>query len=289
MITVEVLNLENLIPLQLVSALNEDAVLEVMRDVVAGARDHWIKLARERFHTTKVEYIDAIQEVEWRGKDSAAIALVGVLPNILEQGMAATDMHDTLLGPNVPVAPMGEKGKHERVEGGYFRAIPFRHYTPGAGSYGAQMGKALAKLMGTDYSKRIGAAVYAAAKKLQPTLTDPYTGKSAWGERLDAPRMAELQKRRKISIPKIKPYHASDPYSGMVRIQKTYGSKDPRSTQSHYKTFRTIAVDGGGNPIGSSPWIRSATAGAFLAKEVSEYVGTRLAPMAFQAYVDSLR
>ena len=286
MITVEVLNLENLIPLELVTALSEDSVLEVMRDVVAGARDHWIKLASRQFHTTKEQYIGAIQEIEWRGKDTAVIALVGVLPNILEHGMGNMDMRKTMLGPNVPVGPVGQKGtKHPRVEGGYFRAIPFRHYTPGAGSYGAQMGKALEKLVGAAYSKQIGAAIYAAAKKLQPSLTDPYTGKTKWGERLDAPRMAELQKRRKIVIPKIKPYHASDPYSGMVRMQKTYGE----ATQGQYKTFRTIAVDGDGNAIGRTKWVRNATVGANLAQQVSEYVGTRLAPMAFQAYVNSLR
>jgi len=285
-ITVEVLNLENLIPLELVTALSEDSVLEVMRDVVAGARDHWIKLASHQFHTTKEQYIGAIQEIEWRGKDTAVIALVGVLPNILEHGMRTVDMHDTLLGPNVPVGPVGQKGtKHPRVDGGYFRSIPFRHYTPGAGSYGAQMGKALQKLLGPGLSKQIGAAIYAAAKKLQPSLTDPYTGKTKWGERLDTPRMAELQKRRKIVIPKIKPYHASDPYSGMVRMQKTCQG----ATQSTYKTFRTIAVDGNGNGLGSSPWIRPASVGADLAKQVSEYIGTRLAPMAFQAYVNSLR
>jgi hypothetical protein len=269
MITVEVLNLENLIPLELVYALNEDSVLEVMQ------------LARKQFHTTKAEYIGAIQEIEWRGKDTAVITLVGVLPNLLEHGMRTTDMHDTLLGPNVPVAPRGQKGKHPRIEGGYFRAIPFRHYTPGAGAHGAQMGKALENLMGPAYAQQIGKAIYGAAKKLDATYKDPYS-KTHWGGRLDT---AAVQSQKKISIPKLKPYHHSDIYAGMVRIQQTY----EKATQSQYKTFRTISVDGSGSPLGSSPWIRPGTTGANLAKQVSEYVGTRLAPMAFQAYVDALR
>ena len=282
MITVEVLNLENIIPLELVSALSEDSVLEVMQDVIAGARDHWIQLAKKQFHTTKTEYIGAIQKIEWRGKDTAVIALVGTLPNILEHGMGTVDMHDTLLGPNVPVGARGEKGtKHPRVEGGYFRAIPFRHYTPGAGAHGVQMGKALEKLLSPSYAKQIGAAIYGAAKKLSPTYKDVY-GPTHWGGRLDTPA---LQAQKQISIPKLKPYHHSDPYAGMVRIQQTY----EKATQSQYKTFRTISVDGEGTPLGSSPWIRPGTPGADLAKQVSEYVGTRLAPMAFQAYVDSLR
>ena len=287
MITVEVLNLENLIPLELVSALSEESVLEVMHDVIAGARDHWVKLASKQFHTTRETYIGAIQEIEWRGKDTAVIALVGTLPNILEHGMDSVDMHDTLLGSNVPVGPVGQKGtKHPRAEGGYFRSIPFRHYTPGAGAHGAQMGKALEKLLGPEYSKTIGKIIYGAAKKLTATTKDPY-GKTEWGGRLDTGDLYSWKNSKlpKPIIPKLKPYHHSDPYAGMVRIQETY----EKATQSQYKTFRTISVDGSGGPLGSSPWIRPGTPGADLAKQVADYVGTRLAPQAFQAYVDSLR
>ena len=71
----------------------------------------------------------------------------------------------------------------------------------------------------------------------------------------------------------------------MVKMQKTYGG----ATQSSYMTFRMISVDAEGNGIGSSPWIRPATTGAFLSQQVAEYVSTRLAPMAFQAYVNSIR
>jgi hypothetical protein len=285
MIEVQVLNLENLIPLELVTALNEDAVLEVMRDVIEGARDHWIKLASERFHTTKTTYINGIQPVEWRGNDLAIISLVGMLPNMLEQGMGQKDLHDTLLGPNVPTVPVGQKGKHPRKEGGYFRAVPYRHRTPGAGAYGAPMGKALEKLLGSAWSQQLGKDIYNAAKQLAPTLTDPYTGKTSWGERLDTGNIRATKTRQSVYVPKAKPYHAVDPYSGMVRQEKTYGG----ATQSSYTTFRTISVDAQGAGIGSSPWIRPATPGALLAQQVAEYVSTRLAPMAFQAYVDSIK
>jgi len=280
MIEITVLNLENLIPLELVSALNENAILEVMRDIVDAARDHWIKLAGQHFHTTKTEYINGIQPVDWQSMDTAVISLVGMLPNLLEKGMGAKDMHDTLLGPNVPTVPLGQKGKHQNKDGGYYRAIPFRHRTPGAGAHGAPMGKALEKLLGPGLAKQFGKDIYNAAKKLAPSLSDPYTGKTAWGERLDAPQ-----------VPKLKPYHATNPYQGMVKLQKTYGAHIDilNKPQSQYMTFRTISVDGQGNPTGSSPWIRPATPGANLAHEVADYVSTRLAPMAFQAYVDSIR
>ena len=123
MIEVQVLNLENLVPVEFVSQLSEANVIDVLKDVVNGARDYWVQLAMDRFHTTQSQYVQGIQEVEWRGNDVAVISLVGMLPNILEQGMDRKDMHETLLGPNVPTAPRGQKGKHPRKEGGYYRAI----------------------------------------------------------------------------------------------------------------------------------------------------------------------
>jgi len=287
MIEVMVLNLENLIPLELVSALQEDSILEIMRDIVDGARDHWIKLASTQFHTTKDTYINGIQPVDWRGNDSAVISLVGMLPNILEQGADRQDMHDTLLGPNVPSVPLGQKGKHPRKKGGYYRAIPFRHRTPGAGAHGAPMGKALEKLLGSAWSQQLGKDIYKAAKGLAPTLTDPYTGKTAWGERLDTANIQAAKTRQNVYVPKAKPYHAVDPYQGMVKMQKGYG--EDGKPQSQYMTFRTISIDASGNGIGSSPWVRQGTPGAHLAQQVATYVATRLAPMAFQAYVDAIR
>lgn len=280
---IEILNLESIIPLELVYALDEKAVLAVMRDVVDGARDYWIQLASKEFHTTKQEYIQGIQEVNWISEDTAVISLVGVLPNILEQGMAAKDLHDTLLGPNVPVAPLGQPGKHPRKEGGYYRAVPFRHRTPGQGAHGTPMGQAHEKMLGSDWSKQLGKDVYKAAKKLEASVTDPYTGRTKWGGRLDTRQITN--KGEQVFVPKLKEYHAADPYSGMVRMEKTY----EQATQSSYMTFRTISVDAGGQGVGSSPWIRQATPGRNLASKVAEHVGSRLAPMAFEAYVKGLR
>jgi len=279
---IEVLNLENILPLELVYALDEKAVRVVMQDVVDGARAYWIQEASKEFHSTKSEYIAGIQEVDWVSVDTAVISLVGVLPNILEQGMAQTDLHDTLLGPKVPVVPVGQKGKHPRKDGGFYRAIPFRHRTPGSGAHGAPMGSAYSKLLGSDGAKQLGKDVYKAAKALNPTLTDPYSGKTAWGDKLDTEPM---------NIPKLQPYHATDIYSGMVKQQKSYGAHMDivNKPQSSYMTFRTISTNSQGKGGGSSPWVRPATTGKFLAQRVAEYVGTRLAPQAFQAYVDGLR
>lgn len=283
---IEILNLENIIPLELVYALDEDAVKAVMRNVVDGARAYWIKLASQTFHTTKTSYIQGIQEINWISDDTAVISLVGMLPNILEQGMAQTDMHDTLLGPNVPISALGQKGKHPRKDGGFYRAVPFRHRTPGAGSYGTPMGGAFASTLGVDGAKALGKDIYKAAKKLEPTITDPYTGNTKWGERLDTSQIKSTGKKVWRIVPKLKSYHAADPYSGMIRSEKTY---DVATQTGGYTTFRTISSDANGAGLGSSPWIRPATSGKFLAKQVADYVSTRLAPQAFEAYVSNLR
>ena len=280
MIEIQVLNLENLVPVEFIAAFTDEAMLKVLKSVIEGARDHWAELARKNFHTTMGTYIDGIQPVEWRSNEVAVISLVGLLPNLLEQGMKTTDMHDTLLGPNVPSAPVGQKGKHPRKDGGFYRAIPFRHYTPGSGAHGQTMSSIFEKLLGKEGAAQLGKDAYRAAKKLKGSLTDPYTKKTSWGERLDTANIKAAKTREKVFIPKLKPYHAVDPLQGMVKMQKKYEKK----TQSSYMTFRTI-TDG----PSSSPWIRQGTPGKHLAQEVSEYVSTRLAPMAFQAYVNSLK
>jgi hypothetical protein len=280
---IEVLNIESLIPLELVYALDERAVKVVLADIMAAARDFWITQAGRTFHTTKQTYIQGIQEVEWLGEDTARISLVGVLPNILEQGMGQRDLHDTLLGPNVPVAPLGQPGKHPRKEGGYYRAVPFRHRTPGQGAHGTPMGMAHEKMLGSEWARELGKDVYKAAQNLEASVTDPYTKQTKWGGRLDTRQLAN--KKGSVYVPKLKESHAVDPYQGMVRMEKTYEG----ATQSSYATFRTISVDGEGKGVGSADWVRPATTGKFLAHQVAEHVATRLAPQAFEAYVRGLR
>jgi hypothetical protein len=280
---IEVLNLENLIPVEFMYAMDEGVVKSLMASIVEGARDHWITLARKTFHTTKQTYIEGIQEIHWLSEDTAVISLVGVLPNMLEQGSSARDLHDVLLGPNVPVSPRGEPGKHPRKAGGFYRSIPFRHRTPGQGAHGTPMGQAHEKMLGTAWSKQLGKDVYRAAKKLEASVTDPYTKKTKWGGRLDSRQVRN--KGEQVYIPKLKAYHSANPYQGMVRMEKKYDT----GKGSSFMTFRTISVDAGGQGVGKSPWIRPGRQGSFLAKQVAEHVGTRLAPQAFEAYVRGLR
>lgn len=253
------------IPAEVMAALDESQIQVVLEDIADAARNHWIKVAGAGLTRTRQDYISGIQSVEMK-EGVAVIQLVGVMPNLIEQGMPAMDMHDTLLGPNVPTVPVGERGKHQRKDGGFYRAIPFRHATPTAnGVTGAPMGSQYDGHAAVADARALGRAVYNKAKKLEGSTSQP-GGRTKWGDRLPGGL-----------APKLKPHHKSDIFAGMVRLEKTY----KKATQSSYMTFRTIST-------GSDGWIRPRTEGRHFALEVEAFV-RELAPQAFEAYVQSLK
>ena len=245
---------EDLIPAELGIALSPAVVQEVLTDVMASARHHWVTEAGKRLHATAGDYVGGLQEVVVEGT-TATLALTGAFPVMLEEGAPAYDMHDTLLGPNVPVAGPGGRGKHPRKGGGFYRSVPFRHQTPGTlGVAGAPMGNQYGRGLpdaGTTQSA-LGKAVHAAARRLAPTTGMPGGG-TKWGGRLpDGVGGAGL----------LKPHHTTDIYAGMVRQQKTYG----RATQNTYTTFRTIS-DG---KMGG--WIHPGITGVHILDSVVQHV-----------------
>lgn len=271
--TVEIADLDQMVPKDILDALSLDVTDQLVRDIADAARAEWIRLAGKDLRTTRRDYLNGIQPVQMRGKGTAVITLLGELPNIIEEGMDTLDLHDTLLGPNVPISEPGNYGKHLKVmKGGglgYYRAIPFRHATPGTGgAVGQPMGRLYREsAYGEDFVKKfkkLGKDVYGAAKELKPTKGDPY-GKVSYGGRLP-----------EGMAPKLKPHHATDIFAGMIREEKTY----VEATQSQYMTFRTIST-------GSPGWIRPATTGRHYAKKVGDYVA-RMAPKALDAFVQEL-
>ena len=268
---IEFINLDALVPPGIATGMEKTILASTMSAVAEAARTEWIRLAGAELHTSRRDYMNGIQPVEY-GEDVATVALVGVLPNIIEQGQAETDMHQTLLGPQVKVAPMGERGKHQRwtedpdtgafFPNGYFRAIPFRHGTPDSGgAVGPSMGSAYDGHKAVQDAEALGKFIYDQAQGLTGSKTEPYSGKTKWGGRVKSPYDGPA------IAPKLKPYHATNIYEGMVKLEKTYKKK----TQSSYMTFRTIAVDGSGQPVGKSPWIRPATQGRHLVKQVRAF------------------
>jgi hypothetical protein len=261
-------DLSNIIPPELVG-LHPSALEPLVRDIATAARAEWIRVAGAELRTSRRDYLRGIQEVVFAG-NTATVSLVGQLPNIIEQGMGRIDMRDTLLGPNVPVAPEGRFGKHLTIRPsgavGFYRAIPFRHATPGTGgAVGQAMGEQYQGHEAVEDAGQLGQRVYERAKKLKATTSDPYKG-TKWGGRLPVGL-----------APLLKPHHKTDIFAGMVRERKTYS----KARQSKYVTFRTIST-----LIRDESWIRKATSGRHFSKKVSRFVD-EIAPKALSAYVQN--
>lgn len=265
---IQVEQIDSLIPPEVLAKLAPPQVDEVLANIATSARNHWIKLAEQDQSHLRFDYISGIQPVEMQ-PGQAAIALVGEIPHFLEDGAPAQDLRDTLLGPNVPVAPFGQKGKRLAKAGHYYRAIPFRHTTPGTEE--EPRGKTVGQEMGSAYSgheavsdaKKLGKDVYGKAIKLAATRSAPGRG-AVYGGRLEAGL-----------APKLKPHHKTDIYAGMIKEKKKYAKAD----QSKYYTFRTIseAVTEG--------WIRGPIQARKYAQQVQQFI-QKLAPKAIAALLE---
>ena len=264
--------LTGVLPGDYMRELGRTAVNELLDTVASAARAKWVKLAKANLTSTQGRYVDGIQPVqalpstpETQGR---VIQLVGQLPLALENGQKAYDMHDTLLGPSVPVVDRGKglKGKHRKKDGGFYRAIPFRHQTPGTdGLLGPAMGKAYEGMLGQKEAAALGKRIYNEAIKLTRTTGMPGT-KITWGTRL-ATGLA----------PKLKEHHATDIYASMAKQSKFY----EQVTQSSYVTFRTIST-------GSPGWFRKATPGLFLAKQVQDFIERDVIRQTFEDMLEEL-
>ena len=243
--------------------LTRNAITTVLDGVASSAWNHWVKIAKEDNSHLKNDYVNSIQPVQ-AGKNVWTITLLGENAHLIEDGSPSVDMRDFLLGPDVPVVPIGEKGKHQNAKGGFFRAIPFRHTGPNAGAViGQAMGSAYNKKLGIEAAYKMGKTIFRKAKQLEASITTQYGKKTKWGERLKAGY-----------APKLKAHHKSDIYAGMVRHSKTY----EKDTQSSYSTFRTISTtvkDG---------WIRKPIPARHYAEDVQKFIN-RMIPRAIDAYL----
>lgn len=252
-------------PPGLIDGLTEAVARQAIRAIADQARDAWIVLAQEQLTESQLDYINGIQQVTADPSQPMGlqIELLGQVPNQIEAGSPGVDMRSYLLGPKVPVVPVGsgQKGKHQNKKGGFYRAIPFSHQNPGGvGVTGTPIGRPYAGHPAVANVNEMAAAIWKAAKKLAPTTGMP-GGKITYGGRLPA-GMA----------PKLRSHHKTDIYAGLIRQSKTYA----KATQSTFTTFRTISTNGTG-------WIKGAVAGKQLCAKVAEDVRTRIAPETFQA------
>lgn len=232
------------------------------------AKAKWSQEAYNSLKTTQKQYSEGIQAPEIN-EGMATIVLTGTLANRIENGWAAYDLHDTLLGDNVPVVPAraGQKGKHQKRDGsGFYRTIPFRHQAPGtAGAEGAPIGDAYSKQMGAHIGEPLAKVVYRMAKSMTVSKMGA-DGKMNWAASLP----------RKV-MPKLRPHHSDSIYAGMYRVQHEYG----QVAQTTLRTFRTIAT-------GSPGWRVDAKPGIHLAPKVADYV-TSIAQDTLDAIVEKMK
>lgn len=297
------IDLRAIVPEGILAAVSEDAVDSIMRDIAEGARHEWIRLAGKNVRAQAPTYLRAIQAVRF-GRGTATITLLGEEANRIEQGHPRIEQKHGLLGAKVPVTEPPAKGKRQRykrerrggktvlTEDGFYRPVPIRHATPQTrGQVGTPMGDAYRDALGPKAAARLGRAVYAAAKELAPTTTEPYGSGTQWGGRLDTSELVYGKKKTPINVPKLKEYHTVDIYAGMYRMEKTY----EQATQGYYQTFRTISVDGSGMLVGAKgkpkhpdSWVIPEKKGLHIAEDVRKYVA-KISPESFRAYVEAMK
>lgn len=258
--------------MQLLSTLG--ARYQIARNIMEGCKAKLIKTASEKLHSTRADYIAGIQPITREGT-SLVLALVGVLPNMVENGWDERFLHETLLSDEV-------HGWKLSAEGYRYRSIPFRHKTPGAGPQGGQP-------MGSQYSgsrnpmslaaphaivedtMALGKKIHGAAKKLV-TAAEEAAGKGS--SRLGA-GMAPLLRK----------HHATDIYAGMIvnkqAVQKPNGKPGEVSHQRTYTTFRTISE---AHP---DAWYHPGIQARDFMDTLGDYV-RKVTPGAIQAYVDEV-
>jgi hypothetical protein len=194
-------------------AAGPNDVDRLLRGVSAVVHQRWVSLAQQNLRTTARDYVAGIQPVEVKNR-VARVVLVGVVPNLVENGMSAFDLRTTLLG-------LGARNARTAKDGSRYNTIPFGHGTPGSG--------------GRNVGRPMPQAIHTIAKKLAPTLSKPEGG-TQWGGRIH-PGMRMSSAARAILSTKEKPWHWGSTYLGMVRQQKTYA----KATQNKYTTFRRIS------------------------------------------------
>lgn len=251
-------NINNRFNAKQLEVLTPQRLSSILATVAYSARAQWIKIASNDQSHLKAEYLDSIQPVQVNRLGGIySISLVGELAHVIEDGAPKLDMRTTLLGPNVPI---GERGKHINAQGGFYRAIPFRHKVKDIGNLYIRAGM---NKEGIAAVRSMAKTIRAEIKTLKPSLTMPGSRKTLWGERLG-----------KGYAPKLKSWHKTDIYQGMVRLEKTY----EKATQNQYMTFRTIST------TVTTGWYRRPIAARHYADKVSEYVG-KMIPKAIDAFV----
>lgn len=213
----------------------------------------------------KQPYMDSIRWL-MTGDFSAVVSTDYGLASDIETGRAPRDMK-TMLDTSMKTRVVA-KGKNA---GKRYLIIPFRHSTPGH--------TAMGQAMPSD--------IYKKARKLDASTV------TGTGSRLSGTGAMSMKTRKAITVPqqsykwgdrlpaglrgKMKDYHATDQYAGMVRFSTSAG----KAKSSSYLTFRVMME-------GSSGWIVPAKPGLYLAKAVRDQMELE-APKVFAEAIKNLK
>lgn len=193
------------------------------RAVTMEIHRNWMEAAKRELKSTRAGYLRGLMVAE-DGLYANTITLVGVLNNMVENGVSAFDMKSGFM--------KSAKVKFNK-QGGWYLTIPMRQATPDA----IGESEVFSGIMPTE--------VYNIMKNKLPTITTEDSGNTYNG---DALKVGEIpgqyqapQTRASITDNVINKTfdaytHKTSIYAGMVREQKTYEG----ATQSTYGTFRRV-------------------------------------------------
>lgn len=174
-----------------------------------------------------------VASIDWDfdGPMSAVVSSSFKNASQIEEGRPAYDMKQ-MLQTSVRTK-ISKDGKR-------YLTIPIQHNSPGSGVHAPDMPAAIYKhAVRLSLSQVTGSSMRANANG-RPVPRSSYQ----WGGKLPA----EL-------TPRLQPHHKTDPYAGMVKMQKGNG-------QGQYLTFRTMSES-------STGWIRKPQPGLFILRDVA--------------------
>ncbi|MBJ7437025.1 MAG: hypothetical protein JHC54_15375 [Acinetobacter sp.] len=196
------------------------------KEIAAAVAYNWDSQAKTALRSLREVYRRGLL-VEKGGNGVAHIVLVGVLPNMIEQGASAFDMKEGFAKSN--------KVKHNK-KGGWYLTVPMRHGTPGI------VGES------SVFSTIMPQSVYVAVRNNTVSNKTSVNGQRQVGTGLAASDLpVEFQDKKvrgafsdRITRTTFDAYeHKSPIYQGLRRDEKTYEN----ATQGQYTTFRRVSAN----------------------------------------------
>lgn len=188
----------------------------ISREAIKAAHMEIVELAEKRLHSTRNQYIAGLA-IDKVTDNEYTISLLGVLPNMLEDGCSAFDMKKGLLDSSK--AKYGKNGKK-------YITIPFSYRTSAASATSGLPGQILPRAI-YNLIRDQPAKVHETEETIYSTIDSSKIGAKFQPK----PKIVELENKAGTFIPK------SSIYAGLQRTQNKETGK------SAYNTFRRVSED----------------------------------------------